>query len=335
MDMDLNTSTKVQEILEKIHHLVDQEQYSEAADLIDEHRLFLQKNADMKSQNQMNKTYAQCMFHRIKDTYSVDKNEEKFMALFEKHRGLIEVHHKKSDYLNLLKIYDKIKRKRKNKVIGILLSVVFLFAVSFFFLNSKGLLANFSTIRFTAKTGSPEEKTEPPLESTTTTETSSAIPSTEPTSSSEKNKPETSPATSTPENKTPSQETTDSTPTQETENQTSVNTQEKPFVAESDSVTTENLPADSEYLLNSDSKILTLDDVKNMNADDIRMAINEMYARHGYYFGGYNQKYFESKSWYKVDTSLTNPADATKNFSEIERTNLSFLVNRERRLKGN
>ena len=73
-----------------------------------------------------------------------------------------------------------------------------------------------------------------------------------------------------------------------------------------------------------------------MSAKDLRLAINEMYARHGYYFGpGANQRYFDEKSWYNPDMSIKSPNDIVENFTEIENKNLSFLATQERRLKNN
>ena len=72
------------------------------------------------------------------------------------------------------------------------------------------------------------------------------------------------------------------------------------------------------------------------NAKDLSLAINEMYARHGYYFGpGANQRYLDEKPWYNPDLSIKSPNDIVENFTEIENKNLSFLATQERRLKNN
>lgn len=90
------------------------------------------------------------------------------------------------------------------------------------------------------------------------------------------------------------------------------------------------------YMLPSDNKVLTLDDINGMNAKDLRLAINEMYARHGYYFGpGSNQRYFDSMPWYKPDMNVTSPNDIIENFTNIENNNLAFLANQEKLSKNN
>ena len=73
-----------------------------------------------------------------------------------------------------------------------------------------------------------------------------------------------------------------------------------------------------------------------MSAEDIRLAINEMYARKGYDFGaGSVQRYFEEQSWYEKDEALATAGDAAARFTDLENRNLSFLAGEERRLKSN
>lgn len=89
------------------------------------------------------------------------------------------------------------------------------------------------------------------------------------------------------------------------------------------------------YILPSHSKELTLSDIEGMSSQDIRLAINEMYARHGYYFGsGANQRYFDQQEWYVPDESLRDASDVVNNFSDLENRNLAFLASQERRLRN-
>lgn len=63
----------------------------------------------------------------------------------------------------------------------------------------------------------------------------------------------------------------------------------------------------SEYIVaDSSSRELRASDLKGMNADQLQMAINEIYARHGRKFATKSiQKYFDAKSWYtgKIEPS--------------------------------
>ena len=57
---------------------------------------------------------------------------------------------------------------------------------------------------------------------------------------------------------------------------------------------------DSEYILpNSDSEYISSDEINDLSARDKRLAINEIYARHGRKFDNAEiREYFESQSWY-------------------------------------
>lgn len=57
---------------------------------------------------------------------------------------------------------------------------------------------------------------------------------------------------------------------------------------------------DSEYILpNSDSEYVSTDEIDELSARDKRLAINEIYARHGRKFDNAEiREYFESQSWY-------------------------------------
>lgn len=90
----------------------------------------------------------------------------------------------------------------------------------------------------------------------------------------------------------------------------------------------ENNQNSDDYLLPSDTKSLTEEDLKDMDKSELRYAINEMYARKGWHFdfGGDYYEYFSKKSWYKPDESLNTPSDASAKFSEIENVNLATII---------
>lgn len=81
----------------------------------------------------------------------------------------------------------------------------------------------------------------------------------------------------------------------------------------------------SEYILpDSDKKVLGEEDTANLSKDQLRLARNEIYARHGYVFKSADlQKYFSSKSWYHTDATYNG------SLSEVEKENVKFLKARE------
>ena len=86
--------------------------------------------------------------------------------------------------------------------------------------------------------------------------------------------------------------------------------------------------ADSaDYLLPSDSRELTEDDVAGLSRDDIQQRINEMYARHGYAFSNSPSiaEYFSQYDWYSPDADLTQD-EAYAQFSDLEKQNRNFLI---------
>ncbi len=88
-----------------------------------------------------------------------------------------------------------------------------------------------------------------------------------------------------------------------------------------------------DYILPSDSRELTESDVEGMDASDIQRAINEMYARHGYDLSNSaDADYFAQQDWYHPDSSVTS-SEARAQFSDIEESNLNFLIACRDRLK--
>ena len=73
------------------------------------------------------------------------------------------------------------------------------------------------------------------------------------------------------------------------------------IVTDSDIATqNEKEPYSDEYIFSySNSRYLTENDLKNLSKEELRIARNEIYARHGRRFNDEQlQYYFDSKSWY-------------------------------------
>ncbi len=84
-----------------------------------------------------------------------------------------------------------------------------------------------------------------------------------------------------------------------------------------------------DYVLpNSSSQLLTYADIQGLTSDELRLARNEIYARHGRKFDDNAlQSYFNSKSWY---TGTIDPDDFSQDMlSSIERSNVSFIESYE------
>lgn len=99
---------------------------------------------------------------------------------------------------------------------------------------------------------------------------------------------------------------------------------EKPEKSEAEESTQK--AGEDEYILpNSSTKKLTENDLKDLDAKELKLARNEIYARHGRKFDSEDlQKYFNSKSWY---TGKIAPADFDESvFSKIEKYNIDYIV---------
>lgn len=96
-----------------------------------------------------------------------------------------------------------------------------------------------------------------------------------------------------------------------------------------------NLSSASEYIIeDSDSRLLTEDELYYYSADELRIARNEIYARHGRLFDDQElQNYFDSKSWYYGTIA---PADFSESYlSDIERKNANLMREVENQLRAN
>ena len=82
----------------------------------------------------------------------------------------------------------------------------------------------------------------------------------------------------------------------------------------------------SEYILpDSSDRYLSADDVKGLTKDQIKLAINEIYAKHGRIFTDfYYNNYFSSKSWYEGSVSADDFDESVLN--EYEKANIDLLA---------
>lgn len=87
----------------------------------------------------------------------------------------------------------------------------------------------------------------------------------------------------------------------------------------------------SEFILpDSSFRLLTAEDVKGLTREQIKLARNEIYARHGRKFKDESlNSYFGAKAWYKENPSYKYNNDEL-NVSDIENKNAHFLLDIER-----
>ena len=85
----------------------------------------------------------------------------------------------------------------------------------------------------------------------------------------------------------------------------------------------------SYVIADSATRALTNADLQGMTAYQLRLARNEIYARHGRTFkDAALQNYFNSCSWYKPDSNYNNANDDA-NLSAIEKQNINTIRNYE------
>lgn len=87
-----------------------------------------------------------------------------------------------------------------------------------------------------------------------------------------------------------------------------------------------------QYLLPTNEREITDSDLANMSKKDVRLAINEMFARYGWNFGGKGDlyEYFSKQSWYQPNQTMRSPAEAENKFNTFEKKNLSILSQKYR-----
>ena len=106
--------------------------------------------------------------------------------------------------------------------------------------------------------------------------------------------------------------------------ETDTDTEEKPTSEDSTA-------SDTDYILpKSDKEKLTRADLEGLTKEQLRLARNEIYARHGMIFGVDDlDKYFATKSWYKPTISFKDFYD-TVEMSLIEEANVALIQQLEK-----
>ena len=109
----------------------------------------------------------------------------------------------------------------------------------------------------------------------------------------------------------------------QTETQAPIQAETQPVQAQAQAWQT---AAGGGYILaESSQRALTEGDVSGMSYDDMQMAINEIYARHGRKFGSSGiQSYFESQPWYQGSVEPEQFDESV--FSYTEQQNIQFLL---------
>ena len=302
-NLPTDSELKVDNLFKNIDELILKRNFDEAFNLLEENRSYITKFANVKQQLLLNKYHTKILFELTLSAYEVERDADKFLSLFEKNRDFFEVHLDKPKYNRLLRYTSNIKKNRRKKKLNIIIPVAFfLIALAIYGVATMDVLPkiSFNEIYSSVAEKFKSDKPDDNLADAPVPNDVSAEDNSEPDSGAASNEDE---AIS--ENNSSEGDSSDGT-------------------------------LGEDYLLPSSTKELTLDDITGMSAKDLRLAINEMYARHGYYFGpGANQRYFDEKPWYNPDMSIKSPNDIVENFTEIENKNLSFLATQERRLKNN
>ena len=91
----------------------------------------------------------------------------------------------------------------------------------------------------------------------------------------------------------------------------------------------ENTDGNEYIFAHSDTELLTEADLENKDDSQLRLGLNEIYARHHCTFKTPEiADYFKSKSWYSADETLTSEMmnnHMSEYFNEIELKNISFI----------
>ena len=123
-------------------------------------------------------------------------------------------------------------------------------------------------------------------------------------------------------------QTIEITTQQETTQQSSMIIQN---TTEPESIDDGSSDADEDYILpDSDTKKLTSSDLAGLDANELELARNEIYARAGRRFNtDYIQDYFDDKWWY---VGTIEPEDFTEDMlNDVEKYNVNFIRNYEKK----
>ncbi len=138
---------------------------------------------------------------------------------------------------------------------------------------------------------------------------------------------------------TPNEQTSKDLEEKDRTNETDEKTESE--IAQTEPVREENTPKNdtsntsisAKYILPSDTKEITSQDLVGMDYETLNRAYNEIFARHGHDFKTASLKeYFDSQSWYKP---IANKSVGTTELSELENKNLNTIRARIDELKNN
>lgn len=94
--------------------------------------------------------------------------------------------------------------------------------------------------------------------------------------------------------------------------------------------------SDADYIFpDSSDESISADDIADLSNEDLRIAINEIYARHGYCFPASQEMrdYFDGKDWYEPDPDVD---DMTKvKLSKTEKKNIDKMSKERQKRKDN
>lgn len=313
--MPKTDQVSVNKLFQKIVNLYEQHNYSSALKLIEEHRDSMSDSLNMKHQLQLNKLHASSAYHEIIRLHEENPDSTELKKMLSNYQQMLEIHLNAKEWNHLLSIFSDIDGKNvsfnstgnlkpKKRVLSsnLLLSIVFIL----FLAGILGLTVLFLKPKI--------------FNTDTNTTTQSSDTKNEDNNSNDNN------ADSTTNDNTAQNSATAPVNTN--------NTVQNPAAAPVNSNNTVQNPTNAnnaqnnDYLLPSDTKILTKEDMATFDKTNINLAINEMFARYGYDFGksGQYYEYFKTKSWYQIDPKILSAAQAEDKFSEIEHKNLNFLL---------
>lgn len=316
-NMSKTEQSSVNKLFQNIVNLYEQHNYSSALKLIEEHRDSMSDSLNMKHQLQLNKLHASSAYHEIIRLHEENPDSTELKNMLSNYQQMLEIHLNAKEWNHLLSIFsdidgknvsfnstDNLKPKKRVLSSNLLLSIVFILflvgilALAFLFLKPKLSNTNTPAVPQSSDTKNGESDSN---DNTHTTQPSTTTPVTD---------------NNTTQNPTTASATGDNT----TQNPTTV------------SATNDNEMQNNDYLLPSDTKLLTIEDMTTFDKSNLNLAINEMFARYGYDFGksGKYYEYFQTKSWYKIDPTVISAAQAEDKFSETEHKNLNFLLNYKR-----
>ena len=336
--MPKTDQASVNKLFQKIVNLYEQHNYSYALKLIEEHRDSMSESLNMKQQLQLNKLHASSAYHEIIRLHEENPGSLELRNMFGAYKQMLEIHLNANDWNHLLGMFSDVDIKNTSFVhakspnsqkkllsSNLLLSIVFtiflvgILALAFLFIKPKLLnMENNSTIQSSDTENGESNSNSSSAENNAGTTTSSGT--TQSSVTTPGTTPDTTPGT-TPVN--PSGTTVQNPAT--TPVNPSGTTVQSPTATPVDS----NTAAQStDYLLPSDTKLLTKEDMATFDRNNLNLAINEMFARYGYDFGksGKYYEYFKTKTWYQIDPNIKSSVQAENKFSEIEHKNLNFLL---------